>query len=312
MRGWVPAAMVLAPVGLLLAADRVHPLYMNARHLSLIGGAYIVLVAGGLGLIWRYQRWAAGALALLLVCGTGYSTTNYFFGHEYQKDDFSGLKDYLTTRSTAGDVVLLQPPFAWRQFAYYLPVGAWDAAATAGAQIAHYGVPALNHTWDQRYSQLDIWRHDYRRIWLIVSNTYPFADPAGNTEQWLGQHMFEVHDVDFYSHSSLKAHLYLPEVPVYDRAPLRIPHPVDVVFGDQMRLIGYDVGRPYVPGLGVAAVFYWQITKPTTVHYKYIFKLEKSDSNGQNQTIALTEREPYEGAIPTIYSETGPDGYRVQ
>ena len=52
---------------------------MNARHLSLLGGAFILLVAGGLGVVWRYQTWAAIALALLLVAGAGYSTRQLLY-----------------------------------------------------------------------------------------------------------------------------------------------------------------------------------------------------------------------------------------
>ena len=57
--GWLPALMVIAPIGMLLLVNLVLPAYMTARQMAVIGGAMLLLLAGGLGVITRYQRWVA-------------------------------------------------------------------------------------------------------------------------------------------------------------------------------------------------------------------------------------------------------------
>jgi len=54
---------------------------MNARHMSLIAGFYILLVGAGLSVIQNRMRsgqWVAAVLALVLLGGSAYSTFNYY------------------------------------------------------------------------------------------------------------------------------------------------------------------------------------------------------------------------------------------
>ena len=114
-------AFFLIPVAILLVLNEFRPLYMNARHLSLLVGAFILLSGGGLALLWRWQRWAGGLLTLALVVAIGYSTVNYYTLEEYAKDDYKTFGSYLSTRIMPGDAVLFYPPSSWRIFEYYVP-----------------------------------------------------------------------------------------------------------------------------------------------------------------------------------------------
>jgi hypothetical protein len=123
--------------------------------------------------------------------------------------------------------------------------------------------------------------------------------------------------------------LYLPGAPVFEQPPAEIRYPLDASFGDQVRLLGYDVGRPLMPGAAIPVTLYWQALQPLTKHYKYILRLEEVAGDGTARTVHTTEREPYDGTLPTTmwppgqavveYAEVGapddwnrtPDRYRL-
>ncbi|MEZ4709216.1 MAG: glycosyltransferase family 39 protein [Caldilineaceae bacterium] len=107
--GWLLPAFVLVPIVMIRLVELIQPGYMNARHMSVAGGGWLLLLGGGLALIWQRQRWAALALAILMILGASYSSYAYFFGHEYQKDDFAALGRFMGRRMLPGDLVLLNP-----------------------------------------------------------------------------------------------------------------------------------------------------------------------------------------------------------
>jgi hypothetical protein len=277
---------------------------MNARHVSLIGGGFILLVAAGLGWIAQRGRVAtvgAGALATLLVAGMSYSTLNYFTLEEYAKDDFTALGAYLDRRLAPGDVVLVKSPFAWRAFAYYTNIDAIPVAQAAGAQMAQFGVPLLRRVpWEEQEARIGAWAEEYRRMWLVVSNTHPYMDVERRIEAWMNEHLFRVVEITYFSHSSLSSALYLAEVPVYEGLPPQLEQPITGVFGDLIQVAGLEIGTT-VDGFGIPVTIYWQTLAPTPDHYKYILTLEETLPDGTTRVLALTEREPYDGAIPTIY-----------
>lgn len=301
--GWLAPALAAGPVTVLLAAMTVYPAYMNARHMSLIGGGMLLLLGAGLAVAGRRQRWVAGALALLMVAGMGYSTVNYFTLEEYAKDDFAGLGSYLDGRIAPGDLVLYKSPFAWRVFDYYLPIDELRAARDQGAHLGYFGVPQIGQSWEARAAQLAEWAGEYRRIWYVISNTHPYMDLEGQVEQWLGEHLFRVQDVTFFSHSSLHAMQYLPEAPVYTGLPPELATPLDAAFGDLILLPGAEAGQVASDDLGLPVTLYWQTAAPTPDRYKYILKLVEVEGTQPIRDLAVTEREPYDGAIPTIFWE---------
>jgi hypothetical protein len=290
---------------MLLLAMTIYPAYMNARHMSLIGGGFILLVAAGLGLITQQGRLAAvGAtlVALLLVAGMGYSSYNYFTMEEYAKDDFESLGSYLDRRLAPGDVVLVKSPFAWRIFTYYTNIDAIPAAKAAGAQMAQYAVPLRGGVpWNEQEAKIGGWAEEYRRLWLIVSNTHPYADVERRIEAWMNENLFNVQEITYFSHSSLSSTLYLDKVPVYEGLPPELEEPITGVFGDLIQVVGLEVGEAVRDDLALPVTIYWQTLAPTPDHYKYILTLEEVLPDSTTRVLSLTEREPYDGAIPTIY-----------
>ncbi|MEM7535175.1 MAG: glycosyltransferase family 39 protein [Chloroflexota bacterium] len=314
--GGIVALWILLPTAILFAVNLVRPAYMNARHMSMLCGGMILAVGSGLGVIWHIRQQAstirftsglAVILAVLLIGGSGYSTINYFTLEEYAKDDYDSVATYLDGRISSGDVVLIYPPFSWRIFDYYLSLDKVDDAQAAGVDVAQYGVPLLLQPLENTYPKLTELSEQYQRIWFISSRTNPYPDKDDLTRKWLSDNLFRVSYVEFFSHSSLDVDLYLPEVPVYETVPADVQHPVDVVFGDQIRLVGYDLdpSTTLASGISQPLTLYWQAVSKPEHRYKYKLTLTQNDDAQQTQQISLVEREPYDGFIPTIYWDPG-------
>ncbi|MEZ4580501.1 MAG: hypothetical protein R3A10_02390 [Caldilineaceae bacterium] len=188
-----------------------------------------MLLGAGLGVVTVRQRLAGVALALLLLAGVGVSTVNYFTLEEYDKDDFHRLGEYLDGRIMPGDLVILKPPFSWRHFAYYLPNADITDPQVRANGIDVYGMPLLLRSWDDSAALLDELTASHPRTWLLISGTHPYADLDGNVEAWFDQHMFQLDDVTYFSHSSLRSKLYLPAPPVLQTPPDQVEYPVDAV-----------------------------------------------------------------------------------
>jgi len=304
--GWLLPAFVVVPVGLLLVLNEVRPAYMNARHMSVISVAFLILVAGGLGLLWNLRRWAGGAAGTLLVVAMVYSSWNYFTVPQYGKDDFVGVGSYLEEHIQPGDLVLLEPPEMLRLFQYYLPFDALERGASAGLGTAWEGTPLVGLGMEQTYARLGVLRQQHRRIWLVVSGMYPLTDPGRQVGKWLRAKAFLVREEEFHSASAnLRLDLFLPQAPVQQGEPPGMQHAVDAVFGDRVRLAGYDLGTQLASGGSVPVTLYWQALRPMDRRYKYILRLEQVGADGVPRTISLTEREPYDGTPPTTSWKPG-------
>lgn len=305
--GWLLPSLIAVPITAVIIMSQIQPGYMNARHLSLLVGFFILAAAGGMGVIWRYQRYVSVAVAAILVTGIAYSTYNYFTAIQYSKDDYRALGRYLEANLLPGDLLLLSPSFSWRIFDYYLPTDQIDHAAARGVTIATQNMPLLNDEWDATFAMLtDASRH-YRRIWLARSGTHPFLDPEGRVKSWLVEHSaVHLKETKFHSSDSfLTLDLFLPTAPVAEGAVSTITHPLDVTFGEQIQLVGYDVAAPIGPTNALPITLYWQITAKTDLHYKYILRLSEVGSEPQDTRFAVTEREPYDGVIPTSVWDPG-------
>jgi len=303
--GWLPVTLIAAPILAILVVNVFSPAYMNARHMSLLGGPFILLLGAGLGVAWRLRPWFSLLLGAALILGSGCSTFNYFTVEQYAKDDFSRLGNQLDGHIAPGDLVLIKPPFAWRAFSYYLPLATMTGMPGANQNAPTFGAPMLERDWDERFALMDELTRDKRRIWLLISGTHPYADLQGRTEGWLDDNLFKVQETTYFSHSSLKSALYLPEVPVYESLPDSLHNRVDAVLGDTIRLAGIELGAPATPDLALPVTLYWEAVTPTDRRYKYALRLTEIRDDGATETLSVSEREPYDGAIPTIYWDPG-------
>ncbi|MCB0190044.1 MAG: hypothetical protein KDE31_37490, partial [Caldilineaceae bacterium] len=295
------------PISAIMVMSFFQPGYMNARHLSLLVGFTLLAAAGGVALLWRYQRLVSGAVTAILLIGVCYSTYNYFTAPAYSKDDYRALGHYLESHLLPGDLLLVSPPFSWRIFDYYLPVDQINRAAAHGVDVAVGRTPLLNAGWPATFAQLADASQHYRRIWLARSGTHPFLDPEGRVKSWLIDHSaVHLQEIDFHSSNSfLSLDLFLPAAPVAEGMAPAIMYPLHATFGDQIELVFYDLAPPIGPTNALPVTLYWQITAKTDQHYKYILRLVEVTGGQGGRVIETTEREPYDGSIPTTVWDPG-------
>jgi mannosyltransferase len=302
---WLLPGMVITPVLGLQLIQLIQPAYMNARHMSFISGAFLLLVAGGLAWAWQWRRWAGTGLALLLIAGSAYSTYNYFTVPEYDKDNFARVGNDLRQQIQPGDAVVVVPSEMLRLYRYYLPLDDLATAQANGLPAVWQAFPLYGHGLpeiEQRFSEL---ASQYRRIWLVNSGMVPLNPLRKPALEWLPAHAFQVLDYGYHANTLLKLRLFLPQVPALDELPANVQVPLNVAFGDQIRLLGYEVGRPLLADSAIPVTLYWQASQPIGQHYKYILRLVADDGQGKEQILAHTEREPYDGALPTSKWQPG-------
>ena len=301
-RTWLLPLLVIVPILELEVVQRLQPVYMNARHMSLISGAFLLAVSGGLAWLWEERRWAGAGVGAVLLVASVYSSINYYALPVYDKDDIRGLGQYLRQQIQPGDLVLLNPPEMMRLWRYYLPL---DAAPT-GSGIEYQGVPLLVGSMADSADRMQALSSRHRRTWVVNSGMVPLNALLEPAREWPISHLFQVKQVPFHSSTSfLELRLFLPQPPVFQKLPAAPQRPLDAMFGLDVRLAGIDIGEPLFAGGAVPVTLYWQPLAPPKQRLKYILRLSRRKPDGQWQDVAITEREPYDGALPTTTWQTG-------
>jgi len=298
--GWLLPASILVPVTALFVANTVQPVYMNARHMSLIAGFFLLLMAAGMGWLWQRWRWPGGLATAIVIGSMLYSSVNYYTLPAYAKPDYAGMGDELRQHVQPGDLVLLNSPLLWRIFHYYLPLD------ELGAEWR--GVPLLNTDWPANESALQGYRDQYQRIWIARSSVNSFLDSDGAARAWADENLFQIGDDEFFHPSAVtELYLYLPAPPITDDLPADLDHRLEeAVFGDLIQLHGYEVGQPLTAESVTPITLYWAPVQPVERPYKYLLQLEAVAPDGAVQILAVTEREPYNGFLPTSWWTPGP------
>lgn len=172
-------------------------------------------------------------------------------------------------------------------------------AAPVPGRPADLARPLFTPTRDALIRELDALKGHYRRIWLVR------ADGDDPVSEWLRTHNFHADSRKFASPAAmLQIDLFLTASPVRTELP-PIGHPTDVRFGDQVRLVGYDVGRPLMAAGALPVTLYWQPLAPLTRRYKYILAGDAASARPSPSARwsggwgSPTETEPYSGFLPT-------------
>jgi 4-amino-4-deoxy-L-arabinose transferase-like glycosyltransferase len=293
--GWLLPAFVLVPALLLLGLNVLRPAYMNARHMSLISGGYLLLLSAGLAWLWQFRRWAAGVVMVLLVGGMIYSTVNYYTAPPYDKGDMAGMGQLLDEKMQPGDLLLIEPSVWGRLFRYYLPMDDIERWQQAGQLTGWRALPPLSGSQPREFDDLlASLRGQYRRIWLARS--VPDSEVAASLQRGT----FRTQDWGFESPLNyLHLELFQIDPPVIDRLPAAAQPLTDVTFENGISLRGYEVGQPFQPGRAIPITLYWQVAEPSDRRYKYILRWIVRGDDGAEHVLATTEKEPYDGLLPT-------------
>ena len=305
-------ALVIIPVLEIDVIQRIHPAYMNARHMSLVAPAFVLLVAAGCAAAWRQRRWAGALLGVVLFAGMTYSTVNYFTLPQYAKDNFAEVGGDLAAEIQPGDGVLLAPAHMVRLYQHYLPLDSIEQATAARTKSSLRGwaaVPQLDRPFAATEVVLEEMFRRYKRVWVVASDMVPLSLHQHETEKWLSSHGFLARDLNYSSNTALSLKLYLPEPPILPELPGDVGHRVTAVFGGKIRLDGYDIGEPLTATSATPVTLYWQPLQDIDRRYKYILQLVSVAEDGSLHTLARTEHEPYRGSLPTTWWKPGPEIY---
>jgi hypothetical protein len=294
--GWLLPAFVLVPAILMLGLNALRPAYMNARHMSLISGGYLLLLSAGLAWLWQLRRWVAGVVMALLVGGMIYSSVNYYTAAQYDKGNMAGMGQVLDEKMQPGDLLLIEPPSWGRLFRYYLPLADIERWQRAGQITEWRALPALSSSQPgDLETLLATFRNQYRRIWLARS------EPDSEIVDLLKRGTFRTQDWGFESpFSYLHLELFQVDPPVIDRLPASAHPLTDVTFENGISLRGYEVGGPFEPGRAVPITLYWQVAQQPNRRYKYILRWISQGADGVERVLATTEKEPYDALLPTL------------
>ena len=306
--GWLLPAWVIVPVLELDIIQRIQPAYMNARHMSLIGAAFVLLVAAGCAAVWEQRRWAGALLGTLLVAGMAYSTVNYFTLSQYAKDNFAQVGADLAAEMQPGDGVVLLPAHMIELYQHYLPLDTLETATSerTGSSLRGWAaLPKLTEPYGSTEAVLKDMLQKYRRVWLVASGMVPLSPYQDETRNWLSSHAFLARDLQYESNTLLWLKLYLPQAPILPELPSDLQHRVTAAFGDKIRLDGYQIGEPLTSASSTPVTLYWQPLQKIDRRYKYILRLVSQEQDGSLRTLSTTEQEPYKGLMPTIWWAPG-------
>ncbi|MFN8439636.1 MAG: glycosyltransferase family 39 protein [Caldilineaceae bacterium] len=302
--GWILPLIILVPIVAIQTISNFYRVpYMNARHISLIGAPFILLLASGIGLVWRYQKLVAMVCLILILSGVSYSSYNYYWDVLYDKEHYSEMGNFLHERLLTGDILLLTPPHAARVYEYYLPVEEIDSAQKEGAVVTEQKLPLFVQPKEETAQLLEQDLRNYKRIWLAVSGTPSEADPEEFTKAWLDAHAFQLYEKRFHAYSSiLDLYQYLPTAPFLtaeQAANLKLENQTDISFGRELRLMGYELERPLYENMARPVTFYWKLLEQNHVNYKYILQLVQRSPSGETTILTTNETAPFEAAFPT-------------
>ncbi len=226
--GFLLAGYLFLPVVIIFVFSFVLPVYMNSRHLILISPAFYLLIAVGLTR-WRGRvAWIAIVGALIMLGGMCFSTYNYFYNPNYDKDHHRQWGEYLRQQVRPGDIVVVNPPHIADLYQYY-----------AASDVPWIGLPLLSGSRQDTEARLEELLQQYDRVWLALSRTPPWGDRGRVPQNWLNQNAFRLARESFSSYASiLLAASYLPEWPSVSRLP-DDAQPLDVRYTPELRLVGY-------------------------------------------------------------------------
>lgn len=257
------------PTLLLFGISLFKPVFQGPRHLIVVSPAFYLSLAGGVMAFWK--RWKpAGALLLVgILAAILPSWAPFYRGETFLKDDWRSLAAYIARRAQSGDVVLLNDAVLLSVFDYYLPP---DLPLTA---LPRYGRLADEDT----AAALVEMAGQYRRIWFVPQSPAGGRDDDRLVARWLEEHLTPLDEALFHGLDTVVAvrsyATQSPQVGTLPDSALRL----DVNWGDDLLLQGYQAPGEVVSGGLWQPVFYWSKLRPSAG--EYVLSLRLTDAQGQ-------------------------------
>ncbi len=208
----------------------------------------------GPGRIWS-QAWLL--LVCLVVAGVGaQALNNYYYDPAYARDDYRGIAQYVEAFGEQGDAVLINAPSQMETFAYYYK-----------GTLPLYPLPRqrpLDKEATER--ELRAMLEGTKRVFAVYWATDE-SDPERFIETWMDAHAFKASD-DWFGNVRFVVYA-VPQEPLTE-----IAHPMDVRFGDAIRLEGYTLLSEDVSSGGIVQLtLFWRALGGIAERYKVFVHL---------------------------------------
>jgi 4-amino-4-deoxy-L-arabinose transferase-like glycosyltransferase len=263
---------LLLPVALILAVSFTSPKF-NARYAMISHPALLLLLAGGLAVLWQrgasslanVARGAAALLALFfLLTAAVYADYNAYSDPAFARADFRGAARFLQQHAAADEAIILSS-------GHMFPV--WDYYAAGGKRYLLPDSPTLDTTRTLDYSiaeDLNRWLAGQGGVWLVLWQN-DVVDPNGYLTSMLGDLALEEPVGRTFPKLELR-HYRLPAGVTFSGEPA-IKHPARFNFGDRLELLGYSqTGDRQV-------TLFWKALQPLEDDYRVSVTLR--DTQGQ-------------------------------
>lgn len=241
---------VLLPIALIWLTGTTRPAFYK---FLLLAVPFFCLLLGQLG--WFRHQLLAGLLALPLLWLMGQSLNNLYQNPAYQRADYRGIAERIAMEGGESAGILLNAPNQWEVFTYYHQQGA-----------PVYPIPRANPNpmaIDAELSQITA-QHD--RLYVLFWGDGE-RDPERLVERWLDSHAYKASE-EWVKDVRLVVYA-VPDAPATE-----IAIPTQLVFGDQITLLGYTLSETTLaPGDIIQLTLFWQALTPLTTRYKVFLHL---------------------------------------
>jgi 4-amino-4-deoxy-L-arabinose transferase-like glycosyltransferase len=264
---------LLVPPALILVVSYFSPKF-NARYMMVSHPALLVILAGGLAVLWQLQsgylsravRWTLAGVSLAFLLGVSlFANHNAYSDVSVARSDFRGVARYVRNHIEHDETVILASGHMYPVFDYYsrglerhlLP----DSPTLDVTQTLDYAIAG----------DLNEWLADRRGVWVVLWQDQ-VVDPVGYLETMLSQ-AGEVQQVDRSFPNVELRHYRLPDRVEFSDEPA-IAHPSGFNFGDEVELLGYtQTGEQEV-------TLYWRALQSLDEDYRISLVLR--DTMGQS------------------------------
>ncbi|MBN1579505.1 MAG: glycosyltransferase family 39 protein [Anaerolineae bacterium] len=286
---WLLVCLLLPILGMFMLSW-VRPAYLGVRHLIFSSPFYYLLLAGGVGKLYRARpqvpaRVLAGIGLAGVIVSMVWSTQAYLTDPQYAKEDHRGWGQYLSEHVRADDFVAVVPAPVFELYSYYVDTDALSVE-----------LPFLGHSLAEAEARLATALQEHDRVWVAFSSTPGWANPGNVPIKWLEKHAIRTHFVQFNSPSTVVQVLaFRARLPVLDELPDVTWNP-PLNFDDQVHLLGVNSPSTFVEsGHTLQLSLYWAAAQSLDRNYRVTLSL--TDRDGFSWT--AIDHIPCDGGCPT-------------
>ncbi len=233
---------------------------VEARYLVLFAPAFCLLLAWGIGVLWRRARLVACA-ALAFVAAAFLWTLPTHYAGRYLRDEHQTMARIIAAYAEPGDAVLLVAGSRYPIFGYY-----YERLPQETSHPPVYALPqhALQISQGNVEDELLPLSAAHSRLWLAEVNT-ALQDEHGLVEEWLDRHYSRILSFGF-EHNALSLFAPAGQVARVDPANLPPQHELAASLDSGGELLGYDLPTTeFRPGDTIRLALYYSAPAPATM-----------------------------------------------